>query len=616
MLQPVSISIQQFKCFGDYTYQYPTTNGLHFVTGRNNAHTELEANACGKSTLFCDAPCWCLYGKTPRGVAASDIVHWEKKTAKVEFTFYIRGQLVTIVRQQNPNQLLWKLEGKSFEVVTQTELDSLLGLDYSAFCNAVVFSQLAETFFDLRPAEKSSMLESVLPLDVWERATAKAKQQADQLNSELESNLLTIAELKGKLQALNELDFADKIAEWEAVRQEEIGEIEESLADDNQKLEELREFGRKYQQKVQDSHTQLREIEQLLAEATAEYEQIRQKSVEVERQQSAKVTEVTLIDRELNRLQKLGPVCSQCKQTIPHTHLVNEESKLNSKRNGLMDQLERLDQAINQVKMDLKSVGADVGDISNTRISVLNEVNAFANQVEKVKMQAASILDEQKRKNSRILSLKERINPFLEQEKKIIKEKRRLVGNIAEQKQCIDQLKQTLHGVAYWVQGYKAVKLMVISDILLQLELEVTNYLYQFGLKDWKVEFSVESLTKSGKQRKGFDVTIKPPHLDQAVPWKSWSGGETQRLRLAGALGMADLILSCFGATPGLEVWDEPSLYLSQQGIADLLDVLRDRALTSHRKIFLIDHRNLDITGFASVQTVVREQDAVEVVNE
>jgi DNA repair exonuclease SbcCD ATPase subunit len=165
----------------------------------------------------------------------------------------------------------------------------------------------------------------------------------------------------------------------------------------------------------------------------------------------------------------------------------------------------------------------------------------------------------------------------------------------------------------YWVQGFKEVSLMMVSDILTQLELEVNNYLYSFGLHDWKIEFSVDSVTKTGKARKGFAVTIKPPHAEASVPWNSYSGGETQRLRLAGALGLSDLILACFGLMPGLEAWDEPSQFLTTQGVNDLVQSLRDRALSTSRQIFLIDHRNLDAGKFDGIYTVVKTNDNVVV---
>ena len=68
--------------------------------------------------------------------------------------------------------------------------------------------------------------------------------------------------------------------------------------------------------------------------------------------------------------------------------------------------------------------------------------------------------------------------------------------------------------------------------------------------------------------------------------------------------------------TPGLEILDEPSQYLSVQGINDLVSVLKDRAMDTHRQIFLIDHRNLDVGAFNGIYTVVRKENSVEVLSD
>lgn len=99
----------------------------------------------------------------------------------------------------------------------------------------------------------------------------------------------------------------------------------------------------------------------------------------------------------------------------------------------------------------------------------------------------------------------------------------------------------------------------------------------------------------------------------EPVNWNAWSGGESQRLRLAGSLGIADLITSRCPYVPTFEVFDEPSSYLSEAGITSLLDILADRARLMNKQIFLIDHRRLDSTKFDGVISVVKTHDGVEV---
>lgn len=614
---PQSITLNGFKCFtATHTFQYPTEPGLYFVTGRNEVEKELEANACGKSTLFCDAICWCLYGKTPRGVKAGDVVNWGVSSAWVDFSFRSRDVHYRVQRYQHPNTLTISINQGPVVNTTQEELERRIGLDYSAFCNSIIFSQLTDTFFDLRPAEKSEVLESVLPLEVWEEASKRAKQRSDVLQKEMSEKSEVIAGLKGQLLALNELDLEDKIAEWEAVRSDEIAGIIESFAEDDAKLLDLRAKGKFWQEKEAETKRCVIEIESLLAEAEAEYEGIYAKILQIERNATAKSTEIGMLQKEIARLRQLGPECSMCKQKIAHEHLETEENKYQKRIDVLTGGLSVAKNSRLEVDQQLKVVGSEVGEIKNARMNFVSGYNDANRHLGEVKIRVSQLLEEKKRKEFRIANLEARTNPFVEQKRKIEDDKRKLKSRIVQVKGQLTGLDTQLTSTQYWIKGFSEVKLMLISDILTQLELEVNNYLYQFGLHHWKVEFSVESTTKTGKARKGFAVTIKCPSLESAVPWSSWSGGETQRLRLAGALGMSDLILACFGLTPGLEVHDEPSQFLSVQGITDLISVLKDRAISTHRQIFLIDHRNLDTGTFNGIYTVVRKEECVEVVSE
>lgn len=609
-MTPHSITLMGFKCFAALTtFQFPTAPGLYFVTGRNEVNAELEANACGKSTLFCDAISWCLYGKTPRGVKAGDVINWDASSAKGEFSFESKGVNYRVQRGQHPNFLSVNINEQPAVNVLQPDLDKLIGLDYAAFCNSIIFSQLTDTFFDLRPAEKSEVLESVLPLAVWDLAGKKAKQQVDLLNKTASKKAEEIAGLKGQLLALSELDLDDKIREWEAVRDQEILENQESIAEIGKKCKELKEKGKLWQEKESEAKHAIAEIEELLAEAEAEYEAIYAEIIAIEKKAATKTTESGMIEKELARLKQWGPVCTVCKQEIGREHKHSEETKQQNKLSRSKKELTAILSGRIEVEQRLKAVGLATGEIKNARNNWSSTYNDAARKLNEVKITVSQLLDDKKRKESRILALETRENPFVAQKKKIEVDKRKLKAQIIHLNSELKEVAECIDHAQYWVQGFKEVSLMMVSDILTQLELEVNNYLYSFGLHDWKIEFSVDSVTKTGKARKGFAVTIKPPHAETSVPWNSYSGGETQRLRLAGALGLSDLILACFGLTPGLEVWDEPSQFLTTQGVHDLVQALRERALSTSRQIFLIDHRNLDTGKFDGIYTVVKTTD-------
>lgn len=81
-MTPKALTLRSFKCFsGETKFTFPVESGLYLVQGRNEVQPSLEGNGCGKSTLFGDALTWCLFGKTPRLLKASDILNWEAGSA-------------------------------------------------------------------------------------------------------------------------------------------------------------------------------------------------------------------------------------------------------------------------------------------------------------------------------------------------------------------------------------------------------------------------------------------------------------------------------------------------------------------------------------------------------
>lgn len=186
------------------------------------------------------------------------------------------------------------------------------------------------------------------------------------------------------------------------------------------------------------------------------------------------------------------------------------------------------------------------------------------------------------------------VNPHRVQQEK--NEKRLAQLNEEREKQFteLEQLVEAEEASRYWVRGFKSVKLFAVSAALNELEAEVNNALDGLGLGGWSVEFDVDRENKSGTLSKGFFAFISGPDNLEPVKWEAWSGGESQRLRLAASLGLANMIRASKGLELPFEIWDEPSQWMSDAGITGLLDVLQRRARRLKRQIWLIDHRGLE----------------------
>jgi DNA repair exonuclease SbcCD ATPase subunit len=199
-------------------------------------------------------------------------------------------------------------------------------------------------------------------------------------------------------------------------------------------------------------------------------------------------------------------------------------------------------------------------------------------------------------------------NPFREQIRELKKQKQEVELRRKELQAKADKLIRQSERVRFWVKGFKDVRLYIIEEITQELELVTNSMLQDLGLTDWWVRYSIEKETKAGTIKRGLNVEILSPDNDAPVKWENWSGGESQRLRIIGALALSEVLLNHAGVSVDLEILDEPSNHLSTHGVRDVVEFLSDRAKHLHRQIFFVDHMAVESDQFTSVITVVKTE--------
>lgn len=611
-MQPKSISLMGFKCFQNQTlFKFPTEAGLYWITGRNDVHPALEGNGCGKSTLFADALTWVLFGKTPRLLKANDVIHWEAASSSVDFCFEHRNESVRVLRTQSPNSLSWAKSNEPLQTISQDQLTDFLDIDFDSFTSSVVFGQFTSMFFDLSPADKSSLLSNILNLDVWDSASQCAKKRSDQLQISLNTAKQELSKVEGQILALSNMNFTDKINDWILKQTEQSELLEDEKIKLDKELKNIMVEGAKCQKQnveLKESLTSVVEIKsEILEEIAAFDKEINQHSYKV----SGLTSQLEMAKKELNKFEKVSGECPYCLQAVDEDHLRKEKQRIQKSITKVLNELSTVKDLIQAVvelkessKDNLLEAQAAEREIKQDYDEVTKKINAFKVAVMGIQKDLSSV-------KTRLDTLKTAKNPYLYEEEQVLKKISNFSTIVKELNGTIGAIEQEELNASFWIKGFKDVRLMLISDVLTQLELEVNNHLFSLGLQDWKINFAVDGLTKGGKIKKGFVVTISTPQNLEPVPWAAWSGGETQRLRLAGALGMTDLILSKSTCCPTLEVLDEPSQYMSNQGIVSLIQVLQDRARRLNKTIFLIDHRHLEATSFDGQYTVIKNSDGV-----
>jgi len=175
---------------------------------------------------------------------------------------------------------------------------------------------------------------------------------------------------------------------------------------------------------------------------------------------------------------------------------------------------------------------------------------------------------------------------------------------IAAAEPRIAELQVSQAQTGFWKQGFRQVRLWQVNRILTMFEIETAAAAAQLGVGDWQVKFATEAETKSGSVRPGIHVTATNPA--KRGDYRSYSFGEAQRIKLAISLGLSSLIQALAGVCHTLQVFDEPTAWLSVEGIDDLLKCLYDRAHQHDLSIWLLDHRSMTFP-FDATYMVVKE---------
>jgi len=609
-MTPLRITIENFGPFRATArrrhFDFPGKPGLYFLWGENRADPQMEGNACGKSKLW-EALCWVLFDRTSDGVKGPAMMNWDadaKAGARVDFSYIDdAGVPKQVTRTWRPNSWTMSVDGQEFDLAKDSNpLLADLKVGYEPFLHSVLFAQSREFFLDMRPEPQAQLFGEIMAIDRWVDYSQRASQRAGRTDLLLRTLERDLGRVSGRLEQLSaDTALEDLSAQYEQARKKRLRTLQEDhdkgialsgekkaiLARSDAAEGEAREAYAAELAKLEQLKKALREIGMAMAD------------LEVEVRTS--VRQVKDLASALHN-HEVGQNCPTCGQEIP------EEAQ-----GGIRRQIHDLNAAIKRKEALLatarehKVQGQEAYDRQDVVVRRRNEALRGAEQ--------ATI--EARRDRARVEDLLDRIereheewsdkpNPYEERIKERSRDLVDLQKQAAKMQRQIDDLTMTMTIEAGWSKWFREIRLALISEALEQFELEVNNAIQSKGLLGWELEFAVDKETKAGTSRRGFSVMVKSPNSPERVPWALWSGGEKQRLRVAGQEGLANLIRARTGLSLNLEVWDEPTQWLSKKGVNDLLESLARRAQVEQRQIWIVDHRSLEFGGFSGSTCVIK----------
>ena len=609
-----SVQISNFRSFKRGNFLPTPSFGLKFLSGKNVVEERLGANGAGKSSLW-KAVKWCLFGNSRE---LSQFLSWGEETLSVSSYWRINGEAYEVERKGPPMKIY--INGK---IAEQKEVDALFSLSRLRFEHSVIFEQGALLFPDLTIAERGGLLDEVLNLEVWQTCSDLASEKALTLGKDISYLDSCIAEVRGKLSSLEtESEVKKRIQVWEEEREKAVESYKASA-----------------QQWRREKADQLDNLLGLLEGAESAYAELVSK--EEPRQNDVLLQQSQLLeslDPKIDALQKEVGKLEAKIETLNH-EIEHWEKMTSCPTCWRPVSSEFRDEIIKPRKIELPQLKSGKKLASQQLVTLIDEktklretISALskeevAKQIEwsNHKKEIARVkrdVDTYEQKATAVTeALEEDLNPFNEKVKEWEKKEnpwtqdlitiQAVKRSLARKKDELEgnqlKIKEDLQGLEYWKVGFKKIRLYLVQRVLAAYELEIAAALSALGFSSgWKVGLSTESETKSGTIKLGVQISIKSPISEG--PWESWSGGEKQRLRLAIEMGLASLIQRAAGVRFGVEVWDEPTSWLGEEGVEDLLSSLQYRAETQQKAIWVLDHRALTFSGFSEIWQVEKTE--------
>lgn len=586
-----------FRSFATpFDFRFPSRNGLFLVRGENQAQKALGANGAGKSTLF-DAVCWCLYGKTSRGLTGPEVESWAKDAPDtvVELTLRIGDAKHKIRRARHP--IVLTLDG---EHVEQAKLDDVLGINYERFLQVVLMGQFGRLFTDMPASARLELVTGILGLELWIKASQEAAEAAEKLAADLVKPETVIATADAKMQTLAETlaTYRADAAQWTAARDARRAELRKELKKQNALVDEALARHEANQAKEAAARRAVR-----LSEQSKKLPDL----APLHAKKEALIDERERLQKRLARIRALDSAepCSLCGQEVSakHKHKIDDEcvqslAAVAAKFEALAGSITvmgRQRDKLNQQQNAIIRASHEAVEKAALRCGKSESALRVAKaHVRTTHTELARLEHETNVSDKRVAETEEKINAI----------RAELIASVAK----VDEIRAQHAAIAPWQKRFKELRLWIVEDALVELAACVNSAMIELGLRGWRIDFRVERETRSGSISRGFEVLVYAPTSPEGVPWEAWSGGETQRLRIACALGLATMIRARMPSAPDVEVWDEPTTHLHVEGVADLVAFFAERAAAG-RQVWLVDHRSLDSGAFTGTVTVTKTKE-------
>jgi DNA repair exonuclease SbcCD ATPase subunit len=611
--------------------------GLYFIGGRNEVEPSLGPNGVGKSS-FLEGFFWICFGVMSNGVKAGNLSTWGSDSAAGRIYFDRDGTEHVLERTRGPNTL--RLDGRD---VTQADVERAIGMTREVAGSTLLVGQFADTFIEKSNAERLEVFAGLLNLSRWEGYSKEASESNKKVAKEINRLQLEEAAVAGRLQQIDMPSLLTLEANW----------LKQNMLD-IEALKNQQEACQLAIAEAMDKERAAKAAVTLIAVSSVPplelpafvpptpspaLDDMNRRAAVLMKELAVIVHNRTILNGQLSQLTGVvetgvcticGANCTTCANDAAHKEQAIKDKRIKismdlSLLNEEAAPLEQSQAALNMHYTALLRADARVlaeaketynklcwqlrdtwnASMQNQRRQE-EERNAAKEVATAATLRLAGLNQQARTIRADLDKANDASNPYSLQVKKAEKDQTLLKAQAETLHKEVLEYQELSDALDAWVSHFKKIRLLSVQTALRELEIAVNDGLVRLGMQGWAVLLEAERELGNGSYKREFVINVKSPYNEELVPWEVWSGGERQRLRLAFLFGLQTFMAGRAGVQTNLFMLDEPSNWLSKEGIEDMVEFLRDKAERDNLVVLLADHRTLDYGGFAGRFTIVK----------
>ena len=601
-----SIELENFLSFGEKQKIDFISNDVVLVLGINEEENG-GSNGAGKTSIL-NGIVWALYGKTTKELSADSVVNNKiGQDCKVTLELFKDKKHILIKRYRKLNGKKNKLQvfingkdvSRSNVADSQKIINDIIKINFRSFISSVMFSQDRVFNFTVANSQKrKEIIENVLQVDnlaVYERLfktelsklihsrdeiNYKVKNYQELINSLIQSNKDYIQSCK-----IKQNQFKNKLKNY----QSELNEI--SKIDIAAELEKLKS-NKKLLEQISKLEPELKVIQQKIAFSG---KQIKEKIGLSNREKK----EIKSLDTSLKKALENPKMCPLCGNII-------DKDVLDKYVQDVKSQIKNLKKSFDKTSLEIEELEKNLNeDYLIKEKSLKNKIGKLKNKIQDLTVSEGELehLNEKKKELERnIETTKQQMKHVVDETyiEKIKEQALEAKKNMKKEQKKLKELEDDIIHYTFWTQafskGENTIRSFLISKVINFLNSRVNYYLNMFFER--KIKFSLDVEMNHHIQRDDIEISMQ-----------QLSGGEEQRINLAIAFSLFDLVKMNLGSDIDIIFLDEVlDKNLDDNGINALLKIIEDLK-ERHNAIYVISHKDNFKSYFTRSMIVYKGKD-------